>query len=379
MMEILQFAAYKIIGLIYKLFWVFPINKKKIIVNAFGGKGYCDHPASIIDALFRHNKKYDICLVLKDLTTSVPDGIRRVRRHSLQEMYEYATSKMIIENTRLPLYITKRRNQVYIETWHASMNFKKVGWAASFSTLCGRARVRHDAESADLMISNGSFSSLVYRRDFGYQGEILEVGSPRLDVLFRARNVRYDVLSKLGISDDKKLVLYAPTFRDDGDTSVYDIDYERLRKTLHWKFGGEWIILLRFHPVMRDYAKTIKYSSSLVNATVIPDIYDLFSTIDMLITDYSSTILEFSLLKKPSFIYATDLDRYQVSRGLYFDLNELPFPVSSSNDELAQHIEVFDEDKYQIELSSFMDKLGIIEKGDASDKVAEYIISKMGV
>lgn len=171
--------------------------------------------------------------------------------------------------------------------------------------------------------------------------------------------------------------MYAPTFRDDGNLTVYDIDYFRIKVALETRFGGEWVILVRFHPNMSTYSESMKYSNWLINATIIPDIYDVIKVLDCMISDYSSIGLEYSILGKPLFLYVKDLETYQAERGLYFRIEELPFPIAKSNDELVKIILDYSDDGYKTKVNKWLKDIGCKEMGIASREVARYIYDRI--
>lgn len=376
MKKTIKLWVYSVFRYISRLFWILPLQNK-VIISSYRGKGYCDNPKYIIEELVNDKRiEADICCVVKDLSIEVPSYIRKVKKNTIFEIYEYATAKLLINNTRFPLYIQKRKNQIYIATWHGGFSLKKIGMAMQDIDSIGIASVKHDAETADLMISNSAFCTEMYRRDFLYYGDVLEVGSPRLDSLFSNSNKK-EILQKLGIDSQKKIAMYAPTFRDDGNLTVYDIDYFRIKVALETRFGGEWVILVRFHPNMSTYSESMKYSNWLINATIIPDIYDVIKVLDCMISDYSSIGLEYSILGKPLFLYVKDLETYQAERGLYFRIEELPFPIAKSNDELVKIILDYSDDGYKTKVNKWLKDIGCKEMGIASREVARYIYDRI--
>lgn len=168
--------------------------------------------------------------------------------------------------------------------------------------------------------------------------------------------------------------MYAPTFREDGDMSCYSLDFEKLIKTVSEKFGGKWVVMMRLHPrlvnLMQDFAGNKDF---IIDATNYSDIQELMVSSDALITDYSSCIYDFMLSRKPGFIYATDVDKYNNGRGLYYSLTSTPFPVASNNDEMIKNIENFDYETYKDGVEEFLKGKGCIDDGHASERVVELI------
>ncbi|NLE03910.1 MAG: hypothetical protein GX638_03775, partial [Crenarchaeota archaeon] len=117
----------------------------------------------------------------------------------------------------------------------------------------------------------------------------------------------------------------------------------------------------------------LSYDEKIINASSWPDMQELLAASDMLITDYSNVMFEFSLQKKPVFLYAVDINTYKEERDFYFDLEKLPYPTAQNNYELNELIKQYDQKRYEEKLLSFMQSIGIKETGFASQKVVEYI------
>ena len=200
-------------------------------------------------------------------------------------------------------------------------------------------------------------------------------GHPRNDIFFHnrwiaARNAVETYISK----KNKKILLYVPTFRDDVMEWEHQIDYNRLKQSLEQRFSDEWIILVRMHPRMKAYAKKlIPQEPYCVDVTEYPDIQELLAAADAVVTDYSSAVFDFLLTGKPAFIYAPDHQRYEKMRGLYYPLEDTPFPIAADNAELAADIASFNEEDYQKRAAAFLKHKGSVEDGDAAKRVAGLI------
>jgi CDP-glycerol glycerophosphotransferase len=178
----------------------------------------------------------------------------------------------------------------------------------------------------------------------------------------------------------KKLMLYAPTFRDDGDTSCYNLDYELLKQALEQRFGGEWIILVRAHFKNRaKKANKVEEFEWLKNASKYPDMQELMSVVDSGITDYSSWAYDYVLTGRPMFLYAEDIEKYNDGRGFYYPLESTPFLIATDNDEMQQNILNFDEQVYADRVDAFLKDKGCYETGKASQLVVEKIKEIMGI
>jgi len=348
---------------------------KKIVFENFCGKGYGDNPKYIAEELLRRKQGYDLVWIVNAGSNySFPEGIRKVRRGSFRELYELATAKFWIDNNHKESFIYKRQDQIYIQTWHGFYPFKKIEKDAENSLSKGYIQEAiHDASMTDLMVSGCKARTNLYKSSFWYNGKIAECGMPRNDIFFHDNQYRKKVCSILEIPESKKLVLYAPTLRDDHSITAYNLDYEQLCDTLEASFGAEWICLIRLHPALRDNTNFVISSKKCKNVSDYDDIQELFVASDLLITDYSDCMFEYSLTRKPIFIYASDLDRYINDRGFYYDIHELPYPIATNNDEMMQNIWTFDEAAYYSRIDKFLNKIGSFENGTASSFIANYI------
>lgn len=178
-----------------------------------------------------------------------------------------------------------------------------------------------------------------------------------------------------------RILLYAPTFRknmikdgNDIDLSVYNIDYKRVQDCLEKKFGGRWIPMIRLHPNISKHAHLLNLPKEILDASNYPDVQDLLICSDCLLTDYSSIIFDFGIMNKPAFIYAPDYDEYKNDRGIYFDLEKLPFLASRSEAELEKSIKDYNKDNYLKELNEFYYKqCGLKQGGNAAKSVCDRI------
>lgn len=307
-----------------------------------------------------------------------PEQVRLVNQYTYDFYKELASSRIWIANSveflKNPIY--KKKSQILIETWHGSLGIKRFDKTANSGTRWVEA-AELNGKIANYCISNSVFEDKVYRDSFWPKTEILRFGHPRNDILAvqnasKRKQLRNDLLEQFGVEQDSKVVLYAPTFRDSHTFSCYNIEFSRLTKVLKEKFGGSWIILLRYHPTVRKKTKNV-FASDIIDVTSHPDMQELIAIADIAITDYSSWIYDFVLLRKPGFIYATDIDHYNNERGFYYSLESTPFPVATTNEELMTNIIQFDQIIYENRVEEFLREKGCCEDGNASKRVVEKI------
>lgn len=350
-----------------------PINKKKVFVSNFEGLGFGCNPKSIVISLHSLDPSLLIIWQVKEYSLEFPEWIKQIRISSFMSYIHVATSHIWIDNFRKPIYISKRKRQYYIQTWHGYNGLKKAEGDSIDALPIEYIKVaKHDSSMINLFLSNGKFFTDTIRRAFWYSGDILESGSPRCDILYKKELCNYTVHKFYGIDKDVSIILYAPTFRKDW-TNVYNIDFKRLVYAFQERFEKKCVVLFRLHPGIRNlnYASNIE---SVINASLYPDMYELMAESDYFISDYSSSLFEFASTYKPTFIYASDVDSYINDRGFHFDLNNLPIPVCRNNDELISNILKYDYKDNHEAIEQFMEKIGICETKQASKIVAEKII-----
>ena len=317
--------------------------------------------------------------------SGVPKGIKVVKSVSSSAIRELATSRLWISNVRLIKFLKggleKREGQKYIQTWHGSLGIKKIDGDANptfwqRSTWHGFEEV--DSKAVDYLTSNSEFENNVFKSAFWNRGEIVKVGHPRNDIFYfpeeKLQTIKEKVFSRYEINKDKKVLLYVPSYRDDYSMWAYNIEYKELVKTLKEKFGGDWVIMVRFHPRVKAVAaKFLPDKDYIVNATDYPDIQEVLAAADIAVTDYSSCIFDFMLSRKPGFIYAPDAEDFDEERGFYYPLTSTPFPVSDNNEQLRKNISEFDYESYKQKVEDFLKEKGCIEDGQASARVVDMI------
>lgn len=355
-------------------FRLFPVCNKKIVVSSYYGKGYGDNPKYIVEELLKQDT-YKIIWLVKDsgIADTLPAAVRPCKIGSLRAMYHLVTAKIWIDNCRKGFYF-KRKNQFYIQTWHG-FALKRIERDAVGSLTDGyESFASRDSGTIDMIVSCSHFMTDIYKKSFWYGGRVEELGAPRNDrILSGDSSVKEKVYRSFGIEPAKKIVLYAPTFRKDLSLTAYSVDIERVLKAFGAKTGEEYVCLVRLHPNISTMSEAVTYSDRKINASNYPDMQELLVAADAVISDYSSLMFDFALSKKPCFQYAVDIEDYKSDRNFYFDLSELPFPLSTNNEELEEHILHFDQASYQKRLDTFFAEVGMVQNGDASGRVAEII------
>ena len=373
---ILDRVKYAVKVIIFYVLRIFPLKDNKIVISMYDGKEYGNEGQSIVEAMAEDKYKYDIVWLVKDYNANMPENIRIVRLGSMQSYYELITAKVWIDNIRKASFYRKRKRQYYIHTWHGGGPcIKKVEKDAEemlSSTYVQSAK--NDSKMANVMVSGCEWRTKNMRFAFWYDGEILKcdlekVGGNPID----EEKARKRVEKLLHIDRGTRLLLYAPTFRDDHNTDCYGMDYESVLFTLKETYGGDWNIIVRLHPNVSEKVSDIPYCPKILNGSNYPNITDLILSAEYLVTDYSGVMFDGFRRGCRVVLFALDYENYlENERGMYFDITKLPAPFTESNLDLCNAIQMFDDDKYEAERKMFVDEIGYYDNHGA-EVVAERI------
>ncbi|MCR5690875.1 MAG: CDP-glycerol glycerophosphotransferase family protein, partial [Eubacterium sp.] len=236
-----------------------------------------------------------------------------------------------------------------------------------------------NVQTWDYLISQNNFSSETFARAFCFDKKMLEIGYPRNDILFRDNNEEAIRRRKreLGLPLDKKIILYAPTWRDDewSDDEKYEfrpqINFDLLRS----KLGQDYIMIVKYHYLIMDAVDWSGYDGFVYHFDQSRDIAELFLVSDLLVTDYSSVMFDYSILRRPMFFFAYDLDKYKNElRGFYFSYHgEMPGPISNTTEDLIKDIKEYDDSLYTERYEKFCEKYNGVDDGQASRRVKDLI------
>lgn len=363
------------------------VDKNKIVVDNFYGQGYGDNPKYVISSLVRKAPNLDIVWLVNSLSYKFPDGVRPVLIDSLQAKKELLTAAVWIDNIKNFRKPPKKNNQFYLQTWHAGLGLKAS--EAQIKDQLNNDYIKADKEDSqkiDLMLSDSSWTTNIYSKYFWYEGEIRETGFPKNDILVNSPKDRKNKVYKtFTIPSNFKIILYAPTFRDSGDNiDVYKHNFKAIQKVAQKKFKDKYVVLVRLHPNMIQKIGTeICFdfdNKQMFNASNYPDMQELIIASDILITDYSSCMFDAMMAGKKVFLLACDYEHFiSTDRKLLFSINELPFTLSTSDEQLLIKIEQYREIDYINQVNKFKKIVSLKEPGNASDKVADIILKQMSI
>ncbi|MEK5531571.1 CDP-glycerol:glycerophosphate glycerophosphotransferase [Viridibacillus sp. FSL R5-0468] len=369
---------------IYKdIFQKRPLNEKKIVFESFLGKNYADSPKYIYEYMVKHYPEYEFVWSFNETNHDIPGNAKQVKRLSLAYYYHMATAKYWVSNMRQPLHLQKREGNVFLQTWHGTPLKKLVFDMDEVYSANPKYKQQFYEQSRlwDYLIAANSYSSDIFKSAFKFDKVMLEDGYPRNDTLYINNNSDYitKMKTKLNIPLDKKVILYAPTWRDDEfyEPGKYKFNLKFDLQKMQEKFGEEYVILLRMHYFIADDLNINGYEGFVYNMSKYDDIAELYLISDILITDYSSVFFDYSNLRRPILFYTYDLEKYRDQlRGFYIDIeNEVPGPLVKTTDEIIDA--VLNIDKVTIEYKEkydvFYDKICSWESGKATEKIVKKV------
>jgi len=364
------------------------IKKDWVIFESFMGRNYSGQPKYIYEYMQKHyGDKYTYIWSVDKRGLKIPGKHKTVKRSGLRYFYYMNRSKYWILNMKQPLSVPKREETILLETWHGTP-LKRL--AFDLNDVVGgvsnyKDKFYRQKEAWDYLLSDNPFSTEKFQSCFMYPKEkILEYGYPANDPLYapdreeRAKKIK----EKLGIPLDKKVIMYAPTWRDDNYYEIgqfkfdLDLDVNRLEK----EFGDEYVILLRLHYLVVEALDMSKYGDFAVNGSAYDDVTDLYLITDILITDYSSVFFDFANLKRPVLYYTYDLERYRdVLHGFYLSMeDDLPGPMLLTNNDVVDAIKNIDkiEEQYKDRYEEFYNRFCCVDDGHASERVVKKIFGE---
>ncbi len=373
----------------------YQIDDKLVIFETFMGRQYGDNPRAIYEYMLSDPRFSDFRYVwvlndpdkVKEFPQLEKAGIVGLRSKGYYEAY--AQAKYVITNSNLDYGIMKREGQIFLQTWHGTP-LKKLRCdieAQDGNALNSLEEIRSknnlDVVRYDYFIAPSRFAAEKFASAFrltalGMEKILIETGYPRNDLLYHFDEafVR-EQKQKLGIPEDKKVILYAPTFRDNqhnGAGYVYDLalDFDRLRREL----GDDYVILLRVHYFVARQFDFDQARGFVYDVSSLDDITPLYTIADLLITDYSSVFFDYANLRRPMIFYMYDRKEYADDiRGFYIDLDELPGPIVEREEDLIPAIRQAEETAalYRDKYEAFHKKYNPLDDGDASRRVAEIL------
>ncbi len=367
----------------------YPMQRRRgrrdaVVFLSFKGRQVSDNPLGIAAELRRRGDAREHIWVVNDRAVEVPDGARPVLLDTEECWEALARSAYIVSNDDMPRGFTKRPGQFYLQTWHGTP-LKRIGFdVAKMQSVGGReymGLLAHDVARWDLLLSPNPVSTPILQRAFRFGGEVLESGYPRNDVLARddGAAIAARVRARIGIPPGKRVVMYAPTWRDNKfyASGRYRFDLQLDLEHAWHELGDDYVFLLRGHHQTADDTPAAARRGFVVNVTGYPDVAELILASDVLITDYSSMMCDFAVTGRPMLFFTYDLADYRDSvRGLSIDLErEAPGPLLATSDEVIDALGNLDSvsARYRAAYAAFVAKFCPLDDGKAGARVCDRV------
>lgn len=356
-----MYSKHKVFGQLFNIFTRFPIKNNLVSFIVDSNKSFSGNLEYIKDE-FEKRGNYEFNFYYKD-------------KFSIGSFKKLATSKYIFLNDNFfPFaFMNFKKETLVIQLWHAPGAFKKFGGSVESSEM-----LKMISENTDYLITTSKNINKYYSEAFQIdESKIKALGLPRADYYFKEHDLnslRENFNKKYSVDDSKKIILYAPTFREDKQfNNVFDyIDLDKFNEEL----SGDYVLALRLHPkIKKFYSEDISVDGEYIDCSDYENEQELLLLADILITDYSSIMIEFSLLNKPIIFFAYDLDNYlENERGFYLDYkNDLPGPIVFDSNQL---IKVIGEGVDTSRLSSFSKTQFDEINGEASKRIVDFVLNK---
>lgn len=370
--------------------YIFPIERNKVVFESYSGRQISCNPLSIYQYLSAKDSKLKLVWSITP-DCKIPEGmkVQTVIRNTLKYVYTIMTAHVYVTNGSYLTHIPFRRKQFIINTWHGGGAYKRNkeddSCVSNLQKKIGKWMLEKEIRDASFFISSSvAFSDLICE-DVGYsRKQLLEIGMPRNDIFFdriQMENISCKVRDCLGLDQDTFCILYAPTYRKSYTNPAFnmELNINLLLECVCERFSlNKAILLYRGHNSFSKLSSSSFFEEKMfLDVSTYPNMQDLLCAADMLISDYSSCIWDFSFTYRPCILFVPDVDEYNKDRGFYTPIEEWGFPIAKSNVELTSVIQEFDQMKFNETMVRHHRMLGSFEKGNATEKVSNIILSKL--
>lgn len=391
MYSLIKQRVSKYIQICYKYLFILigklPKQKKVIVFESFLGKQYSCNPRAIYEYITENYPDYQCYWSYDPRSAQNFSGynLTLLKRFSIKWLFVMPSAKYWVSNSRLPLWTPKPKKTIYLQTWHGTP-LKKLAVDIEEVLMPGTTTEKYkqnfttESSRWDYLISPNRYSSEIFTRAFQFNGAIIESGYPRNDFLytFKPADVA-KIRNQLSIPTDKKVILYAPTWRDNEYHSKGKYKFSLMLdlQKLQEQVGNEYIVLLRLHYLISDNIDLSEHEGFVIDASNHSDIRELYIISDLLITDYSSVFFDYANLNRPMIFFVYDIDSYRDQlRGFYFDFEkEAPGPLVKTTTEVISEIRKISEIGNKIVVPEmFLRKFTALEDGHAAERVIEKLL-----
>jgi CDP-glycerol glycerophosphotransferase len=315
--------------------------------------------------------------------------VEYVRRFSIRWLLIMTRAKYWVNNVRFPLWIPKPKHTIYIQTWHGTplkrlaMDMDEVHMPGT-NTDKYKANFLREASNWDYLVSPNAYSTEIFQRAFQFDRKMIESGYPRNDFLHNSNNEETinELKRKFNLPLDKKLILYAPTWRDNQffRKGKYKFNLELDLARMQEELGDSYIVIMRMHYLVAQNMDLSEFEGFAYDFSHLEDIRELYLISDLLVTDYSSVFFDYANLRRPMIFFTYDIEDYRDNlRGFYFDFEEkAPGLLTKTTEELIEEVRNIERSNFKLSgrFEEFYQKFCYLECGESSKRVVEQVFVK---
>lgn len=374
MKDFIKLLLYFILHFVLSILKLFPTKSKNIFFESYNGKQFSDNPLYLYKYLQEISCDFRYIWALFDPSLIQGESVLVVKPRTIRYFYYLITAKYVFTNIQLSAYVPKKKDSLWINTWHGGGKFKKVDIPTV--TLYERLTKKIVAQNTDYYVTSSAGFTSVMQPSTGIVIEkFIKTGMPRNDIFFyneKRKSASKKVRQFYNIQEDIFIVLYVPTYRGNVKNSNFGIqlDIEKINRAILKRFKREPLLLFRAHHAM---VIVNGFSEKAINASSYPDIQELLCVADFMITDYSSVIWDYSLTGKPGLLFTPDLEEYENNRGLYSPISTWPFIYCKTNEELEREILNFDEKLSREKIEKYLKNLKCYDNGSACYQITKIL------
>ena len=376
---------------VFNIFKLLPVKRGVYIFESQYGGRFDDNPKAVYDYLKKQDNaehKLFWSIRYRDRNVVGEEDVSVLYRFSLRWLYYMARAEFWIINARMPQWLPNRKETKYVQTWHGTP-LKKLALDMDTFGMPGSSLENYkknflaETQKWDYLVAPNQYSKEIFKSCFAFEKTFIESGYPRNDVLYQKNNPEdiKAIKERLGLPLDKKVILYAPTWRDDYYISkgkykfLIPFDMHQLIDVL----GDDAVFIFRAHYLVAESLDKLSTHPNVFNFSTNVDISDLCLASNLLVTDYSSVFFDYANLKRPMLFYAYDYEHYRDNlRGFYFDLEQnAPGPFVTEENTFYKELKTFIEDAESYgtkeKLDQFYNEFCLWEDGNASKKIIDNI------
>lgn len=333
----IQFIYKNIMSDVFRFIGMFvKTDNKLILFNSFGGRKYNDSPKVLFETMRvdPHFRDYKFVWAFEEPEKFIIPGVRSIKIDSWEYFKTALAARVWISSVNIERGLHfKKQNTIYINTWHGA-GTKKIGNACN-------GRKDYDFSSVDMMLVQSEFERIIFERDFLCDPESIRmVGFPRNDELFHiTMELRQELRKRFNIPPDKKVILYAPTWRDSRDGGItYEFNPPIHMDKWNKQLSSKYVMLFRMHTFTTKFK--MQFDEFARDVSNYENLNHILAITDVLVTDYSTIVYDSSIVGVPFICFGFDYDRYNTKRGFYYDLNKVfPGGIMKTEDEVIRRID----------------------------------------